>query len=80
MVFNDRILDCDGATFHADDVNPHLQIKHFLLFTYSLFIILSKIYRRMYPIEYRTSVGKNGHLFWDWMNFKGYEIILAILY
>jgi hypothetical protein len=34
----------------------------------------------MYPIEYRTSVGKNGHLSWDWMNFKGYEIILAILY
>jgi hypothetical protein len=59
---------------------PHLQIKYFLLVTYALFIILSKIYRSRYPIEYRTSIGENGHLSWEWMNLKGYEIMFVILY
>ena len=59
---------------------PNTMIQTILLFTYFIFILSSKIYRRMYPIEYRTSVGKNGHLSWDWMNFQGYEKVLSMIY
>lgn len=60
---------------------PIDKIKYFLLSTYIIFIILYDIIKTKYnPNIYYTSIGKNGHLSWEWMNYKGYENILFIIY
>jgi hypothetical protein len=59
----------------------HINIKYFLLSLYSLFLILYFIYKDKYnPIKFNTSIGINGHLSWEWMNYKGYENIIVIIF
>ena len=56
---------------------PNAALRHAMLGVYALFVILYTLYA---PVNYQAFVGKNGHLSWDWMNFKGYERIwLAVL-
>jgi len=56
-------------------------IKYSLLFVYVLFILFYLEYKRLYnPIQFHTSVGKNGHLSWEWMNFTGYENIFYVFH
>ena len=51
-----------------------------LLVLLVLFIVTTKIYKLMYnPFIYQTTVGKNGHLSWDWLHFKGYEKIILYI-
>lgn len=60
---------------------PNSTIKHSLLFVYVFFVLLYFEYKRLYnPIQFHTSVGKNGHLSWEWMNFTGYENIFYVFY
>ena len=56
-------------------------IKYLLMLIYFLFIIIYFTYRHFYnPIFFHSSVGKNGHLSWDWMKYKGYENIFLFIY
>ena len=59
---------------------PDLTIRYGLLVFYAIFLTTYFEYKRIYnPIQFHTSVGKNGHLSWDWMNYKGYENIWLII-
>jgi len=60
---------------------PNLQIKYILLISYFIFMVFYFILKDIYsPIKFHTSVGKNGHLRWEWINNKGYinKILLSI--
>ena len=53
---------------------PNLKLRYMILI---LFIMVFTIYYYMYKgnnLSY-TYVGKNGHLSWNWMNYKGYDNI-----
>jgi hypothetical protein len=57
------------------------KIKYILMFIYALYSIIYFTYRHLYnPIVFHSSVGKNGHLSWDWMKYKGYEYIFLFVY
>jgi len=60
----------------------NIKIKYFLLLIYILFFIFYFEFKRNYsPIRFHTSVGKTGHLHWDWINSSGYgNTILLIIY
>ena len=60
---------------------PIVNIKYLLIVIYILFITIYLQYKMLYnPIHFYTSIGKNGHLSWEWMNLKGYENIFFIIY
>jgi len=60
---------------------PNLTIKYCMLLFYLLFIIVYFEYKLIYnPIHFQTTIGKNGHLSWEWMNFTGYENIWCVIY
>ena len=60
---------------------PDMFMKCASLVSYFLFFILYFEYRRLYnPLIFHTSVGENGHLSWEWMNFKGYENIFLFIF
>ena len=51
-----------------------------LLVLLVLFVVTTKMYKIMYnPVIYRTTVGRNGHLSWDWLQFKGKEKIILYI-
>uniref|UniRef100_A0A6C0JJ96 Uncharacterized protein n=1 Tax=viral metagenome TaxID=1070528 RepID=A0A6C0JJ96_9ZZZZ len=55
-------------------------IKHIMLALYSLFVILLYINTSLYhKNSFRTTVGINGHLSWEWMNYKGYQNIFLFI-
>ena len=57
--------------------NIKIKIKLFLL--YILFGFIFGLYKSYNPINFHTTVGKDGHLLWEWLNYKGYaNILLAI--
>lgn len=60
---------------------PNMIIKSVFII---LYIILIKAYfmysSKTKHLIFNTSVGKNGHLSWEFMNFKGYENIFLIIY
>lgn len=59
---------------------PNITIKCAILFIYLFFVIAYYGYRGIYnPIIFHTSIGTNGHLSWEWMNFKGYEKIFLFI-
>jgi hypothetical protein len=59
---------------------PNISIKWALVFIYFTFMMVYFVYRGIYnPIVYHTSIGANGHLSWEWMNFKGYENIFLFI-
>ena len=60
---------------------PQLTLKYGFLFSYAVFLIVYFEYKRIYnPIHFNTSIGKNGHLSWNWMNFNGFENILPFVF
>ena len=60
---------------------PILKIRNTILFFYLLFMAFYLIYKKIYsPINFHTSVGKNGHLSWEFVNHKGYENIFTFIY
>jgi hypothetical protein len=60
---------------------PILSTRYMMLFIYSIFILTYLFYKKMYsPINFHTSVGKNGHLSWESVNLKGYETIFTFFY
>ena len=60
---------------------PNISIKYTLIFLYFMFYIFYFGYRETYnPIIFHTSIGINGHLSWEWMNYKGYENIFLFIY
>ena len=44
-------------------------IKYWGLFFFVLYLIVGKIYCIYNPTKYHTSIGKNGHLSWDWIKY-----------
>jgi len=59
---------------------PYITIKLPIVFLYFTFMMVYFVYRGIYnPIVYHTSIGVNGHLSWEWMNFKGYENIFLFI-
>jgi len=59
---------------------PNTRVRDTLLFLFFLYLISYFYYKERYsPIEFYTSLGKNGHLAWKWYKFKGYENIWAIV-
>ena len=48
---------------------PNTTIRYTLLVTYAIFLILYKLYSPI--VNAYTTVGKNGHLKWEWADFKG---------
>lgn len=60
---------------------PNIIIKFVIILLYLIFVIAYYVYRRIYnPIIFHTSIGTNGHLSWEWMNYKGYENIFSFIY
>jgi hypothetical protein len=58
-----------------------INIKYFLLSLYSLFLILIYINTSLHrKNSFHTSIGINGHLSWEWMNYKEYEKIIVIIF
>jgi hypothetical protein len=52
---------------------PDINIRYFLLIIYAIFLVVYFEFRRLYsPIHFHTSIGKTGHLQWDWINITGY--------
>ncbi len=62
---------------------PNKNFKYYLFLFYFIFISSYGLY---YLIKngslfyYKTSIGKNGHLSWEWMNYNGYENIWFFLW
>jgi len=54
---------------------PNSTFRYSMLFLYALFIIAFRtLYTKIFNTYYfHTSVGKNGHLSWNWMNYKGVD-------
>ena len=60
---------------------PNSIIRYGMLAFYSFLIVVYFEYSRIYnPIRFHTSIGKNGHLSWEWMNYKGYENIWIVIF
>jgi hypothetical protein len=60
---------------------PILNIRYLLMFIYTIFNIIYYNYKLLYnPIHFYTTIGKNGHLSWEWINLKGYETIFYFIY
>ena len=60
---------------------PDFYMKCAAFVSLLVFFIFYFEYRRLYnPMIFHTSVGANGHLSWDWMNFKGYENIFLFIF
>jgi len=61
--------------------NAYLTIRNIALFIYFSILIIVSIYKQLYnPVEFITSVNKNTHLSWKWVELKKYEKILGYLY
>jgi hypothetical protein len=59
---------------------PNIIIKRALVFIYLIYVIGYFGYRGIYnPIIFHTSIGTNGHLSWEWMNYKGYENVFLFI-
>lgn len=60
---------------------PNSTIRYSMLVIYALFIIVFRtLYSKIFnPFYFNTSIGKNGHLSWNWMNFKVYENIWLVI-
>ena len=60
----------------------NITIKYSLLFIYIIFLITYTVFKYNYsPTILQTSIGKNGHLQWEWINSNGYgNKVLLIIY
>jgi hypothetical protein len=59
---------------------PSAAVRRGMLLLYAAVLGAFILYKQIVsPIRFHTSVAKNGHLSWEWLSFKGFEIIwLAI--
>jgi hypothetical protein len=59
---------------------PSPEIRKNMLLLYAVFLGSFFLYKKIFsPIRFYTTVAKNGHLSWDWLGFKGYEIIWMVI-
>jgi len=59
----------------------NINTRNNLLIFYGIFLLCNYIYKNFYhPMVFNISVGENGHLTWEWMNYKGYGNIFPIVY
>jgi hypothetical protein len=55
---------------------PNLSIRYSVGLLFLVFDIAHSVYKTTYnPTHFYTSIGKNGHLSWEWLNYEGYENI-----
>jgi len=60
---------------------PILKIRNTMLVFYLLFMAFYLTYKKIFsPIIFHTSIAKNGHLSWEFVNHKGYEYIFTFIY
>jgi hypothetical protein len=60
---------------------PILKIRNTMLTLYLLFMAFYLSYKKIFsPIMFHTSIAKNGHLSWEFVNNKGYENIFTFIY
>jgi hypothetical protein len=56
-------------------------MKYLLFIIYFLSLIIVSIYKYFYnPVEFKTVVDKNGHLYWKWIDLYNYERIIFLFY
>ena len=58
-------------------------VKYSLLLIYILFFIVYVEFKKNYsPITFHTSIGKTGHLRWEWIDSNGYvnKLLLVVYY
>jgi hypothetical protein len=57
-------------------------VKYSLLLIYILFFVIYFEFKRLYsPIIFHTSIGKTGHLRWEWIDSNGYgNKLLLVVY
>jgi len=54
--------------------------RSILFVLFLLYLIAVYLYKSMYsPFVFKTTVSKNGHLSWDWLQFLGYEKIILFV-
>ena len=59
---------------------PNPSLRYGLLFSYIVYIVGYVLYKSFYkPVKFYTSVGENGHLNWEWANYKNYEDFFVFL-
>lgn len=59
---------------------PNPTIRSRMLLLYAVYLFVYYFYKKRYnPVKFHTRVGENGHLSWEWMNYKGYEYIWLII-
>ena len=52
-----------------------------MIFYYVVTMIVILLYKYFFsPIQFTTTVAKNGHLMWNWLNFKGVENIFVFIW
>ena len=56
---------------------PNETIKYSMLLLYAFCLIL---YKCFYKVNAYTTIGKNGHLAWEWANYKGYELLWLLMW
>lgn len=60
---------------------PDSTIRNGMLGIYTLFIMVFTGYIQINrPTEFHTSIGKNNHLSWEWMNYKGYDRLWLVIF
>ena len=61
--------------------NKYLSARNIILFVYFSILLVVSVYKQFYnPIEFVTSVDKNTHLLWKWVELGKNEKILGYLY
>jgi hypothetical protein len=59
----------------------HVYLRNVLLPTYIASLVGTTAYKSMYnPIQFKTIVGKNGHLEWVWNDLQGFERTNVLIY
>jgi hypothetical protein len=62
---------------------PNKDLKYIVLGFFVFFMIIHWVYYHFYSVNqlnYKTTIGKNGHLSWEWMNYKVYENIWLFIW
>ncbi len=55
--------------------------KQYMLLLYGVWLLCYWIYKLLYsPVHFHTSIGKNGHLSWQWINYTGYEQVFLLVW
>jgi hypothetical protein len=59
---------------------PNPFTRHIMFLLYGVLLVCYWVYQRLHsPIYFHTSIGKNGHLSWEWINYNGYEQVFLIV-